>query len=100
MCHEILALDDIINPALVEHIRKIRENRMASISEITVCLNGLREIRKFFFESDYQEELSRLKEFVGLCKELAKLKESGILDAVSDISIRLAIKEESTNERK
>lgn len=95
LANQVIAVNEAVEPALIGHIKRIREARMTAISEIHQSLAALKEVRKFFFESDYGVEMARLKEFVALCKELQELKKTGILDAVSDIAIRLAIKEES-----
>ena len=99
LANEIAAISDIIQPKLIEHIRKIRDSRMAVVSEVQTSLTQLRDLRKFFLESDYGQEMDRLERFVRICQQLKDLKESGVLDAVADISIRLAMKEETRHER-
>jgi len=53
----------------------------------------LRDIRKFFLESDYKTEVERLERFVSLCREIKALKESGLFDAVCDTAIRMSVQE-------
>ena len=85
---------DEINPALLKQAKELRSTRMTMVSEISQSLTALKDIRKFFLESDYQHEMERLERFVKICHELKELKQEGVLDAISDIAIRLAIKEE------
>jgi len=54
----------------------------------------MKDVRKFFFESDHEEELKRLQEFVTLGERMKSLIEDGTMDAVVDIAIKLAIQEE------
>ncbi len=93
IANEVQALSDVIQPALMEHIKQIRAARMTAISEINQSLTLLRDLRCFFLESDYKAEMERLERFVSLCKELKALKDSGVLDAVADVAIKLAIRE-------
>ncbi len=99
LCNEVIAIDDVIQPALIEKLQEMRSNRMAMVAEVNSIMNSLKEIRKFFFESDYELEMERLERFLAVCRELKEMKQSGMLDAIADIAIRLALKEES-NERK
>ncbi len=93
MVHEIAKLNQIIAPALELQIKNIREHRFAATSETKQILGELRDIRKFFLESDYQKEMERLRLFVDLCRELKALKADGTLDAICDSALHLAIKE-------
>ena len=93
--NKIHSLSEVVQPALVEHIKQLRANRMSCVNEIREFIGSLTEIRKFFLESDYEREVERLERFVSLCKELKALRDDGTLEAVSNTAIRLAIKEES-----
>ena len=95
LANDVKALSSVIEPALLDHIKGIRSARMAAVTEINQSLQALRDIRKFFLESDYQTEMERLERFVKICREINELKQTGILDVICDASIRLAIKEES-----
>ena len=90
--NEVRAVHDQVSPLLRKQIAEIRDARMSAVSEIQSMLVMLRDIRKFFLESDYDKELARLKEFIKICKELEELKNSGMLDAVSDTIIKLTEK--------
>jgi hypothetical protein len=91
--NEVRAVHDQVEPELIKQIAGIRNARMAIVSETQTMLTMLRDIRKFFLESDYEKEVYRLKEFISICKDLEGLKKSGVLDAVSDTIIKLATKE-------
>ena len=71
----------------------LRATRMATVNEINASLAAMREIRKFFLESDYETEMTRLERFVRVCRDLQDLKASGVLDAIADTSIKLAVQE-------
>ncbi len=94
LANEVRAVADQVNPMLIAQIQTLRQNRMATVREIQDTLAAMREIRKFFIESEHSKEMERLKEFVALCKDIAELKTSGVLDCIMDSIISLALKEE------
>lgn len=84
--------DDLILPFVAgtkEQLKTIRDVRMNIIPEIAQLMNGLRDVRKFFLDKDYKEEMGRLKEFVELMERLQALKKSGFLDTVADTILKL-----------
>jgi hypothetical protein len=72
-------------------LEDIRQTRFAVVGETSQMSKPLREIRQFFLDHDYKEEIARLKEFVELCERLQALKANGTLDAVGDTIIRLSV---------
>lgn len=72
-------------------LEDIRQTRFSIVAETSQMSKPLREIRQFFLDKDYQTEVARLKEFVELCERLVELKRTGILDAVTDTMIKLAV---------
>lgn len=100
LANEIRAVQDIVGPALMAHAQQLRSARMTVVSELQTSLVALREVRKFFLESDYADEMDRLERFVRVCKEVQVLKQSGVFDAVVDSAIRLAVQEVSNNEHR
>ncbi len=78
-----------VNDSLVAHIQALRSSRMACTSEVQQSLTALKDVRKFFLESDYELEMNRLERFVTVCKELKALKDDGTLDVIADTSLRL-----------
>lgn len=93
--NRIHALHDEVFPKLVSYVQEIRSMRMAATTEMTSILNEMKQVHKFFIEASYEREMGELERFVGLCKEIQRLKNDGVFDAVCDSIIRLAIKEPS-----
>lgn len=91
LADEARDLTDKIEPELLNSIKRVREARMTLTNEVRDALVLMREVRKFFLESDYATEVARVHEFVGVCKELAALRDNGVLDAVSDTILKLAV---------
>jgi len=91
--NDVRALNELVSPLIRSQILELRNARMSVVSEVQTMLVMMKDIRKFFLESDYKEEVERLGKFVALCKELEELKSSGIMDAVSDVMIKLSLKE-------
>lgn len=73
-----------------QYLQDIRQTRFAVVSETASMTKELKDVRQFFFGSDYNEQVGRLREFVDLCERLHKLKQSGFLDSVADTMLRLA----------
>ncbi len=76
--------------ALVDYIKDIRSQRMTIVGETRDCLSALRDVRKFFLDSDYETEVARLERLVKLCRDIQELKTSGVFDAVLDSALRIA----------
>lgn len=91
--NQIRALGDVLYPEIAEQVGKLRAARMTIASEMESSLKSMREVRKFFLESDYQVEIERLQRFVKLCHEIESLRKTGVFDAVCNSAIRLAIRE-------
>lgn len=89
--NEFTSVTSQLNPLFRQQIATIRDARMATVSEIQIALVAMRDIRKFFLETDYEKEMKRLSEFVELCKEMKRLKEEGIFDALCDTALKLAV---------
>ena len=71
-------------------IQKLRSHRMTVVSECASMSNALEDVRRFFLGPNYEHEQKVLAEFVDLCERLKALKDSGFLDSVADMMIRLA----------
>jgi hypothetical protein len=95
---QVTDLTQVINPQIVNHIQNIRTLRQTVVTELQQALTAMRDVRKFFLESDYAKEMERLERFMATCRQLQELKQSGVLDAVCDTAIRLGIGEETHNE--
>ena len=96
LANEVVTLADIVQPALDKQIQALRSARMSTVLEIRESLSALRDIRKFFLEEDYEREMGRLERFVGVCRELQKLKREGVLDSVAETAIRMGLQEKQT----
>lgn len=93
LANEVAALANVIEPQLLDCITRTRSARMAIVTELRQSLDAMRDVRKFFLESDYRTEMERLEQFIAVARELEALKQSGVLDALCDTAIRLALKE-------
>lgn len=91
--NQVKAIRDIVFPELISYAREIQSMRMTAVSEMTHILNEMRQVHKFFIDASYEREMKQLERFVGLCKEIQKLKADGVFDAVCDSAIRLAVRE-------
>jgi uncharacterized damage-inducible protein DinB len=92
LVNELKAASDVIGPSLMKHVHEIRSARMTVITEVRDSLTAMRDLRRFFLESDYETEMIRLERFVRLCREIQALKADGVFDAVCDSALKLAVK--------
>jgi hypothetical protein len=74
------------------YLKDIRSLKFASVKEIHELMAALTEVRKFFLGRNHEEETKRLTEFVGLCERLQALRDSGFLDKVADVMLKLEVK--------
>ena len=91
--NQIRHLREIVFPQLAEYTLEIRSVRMTAVTEMGAILNEMRQVHKFFIDASYDREMKELERFVGLCKEIQKLKADGVFDAICDSAIRLSLKE-------
>ena len=92
LANEIRAVHDIVAPQLLAQAQSLRSARMTVVADLREAMTALRDVRKFFLESDYAVEMARLERYVALCRELQVLQQQGVLDAVSDVAIKLALR--------
>ena len=72
-------------------IHKVRASRMTVTTELKQSLNIMKDVRKFFLESDFKIEMERLERFVELGERLKAMIDDGTMDAITDIVLKLAI---------
>jgi hypothetical protein len=81
-------------PIMAGMVKKTRDTRMTVTTELNKSLNAMKDVRQFFLDSDYKIEIERLKEFVDISERMRSLIQDGTMDAITDVAIKLAIKEE------
>jgi hypothetical protein len=91
--NDLITIQDEVERRIVDHITKLRTARMTAVAEIALSTQALKDVRRFFMDSDYHEEMRRLRDFADVCERLYKLKQTGVLDAICDSALHLAVKE-------
>jgi hypothetical protein len=81
----------MLEPEMYGLIKTIRQTRMTISTELKTSLTIMKDVRKFFLESDYEKEMERLERFVSLGERMKILINDGTLDAICDVSLKLAI---------
>jgi len=94
LVNEVKAVNDLLQPELLKTVLSIRTSRETVTRELSKALTTMRDVRKFFLESDYKEEMERLERFVALGERMKALINDGTMDAVCDMAIKLAVGEE------
>lgn len=93
LSNEVSAVYDSVAPALLQQAQALRSARMTIVGELHDSLTVLRDVRRFFLESDYATEMERLERFIRVCKEIQALQQAGVFEAVCESALRLAVKE-------
>lgn len=89
--NEVVATQDMIEPAILEMVKRVRNTRQTVSMELKQALTVMKDVRKFFLESDYQTEIDRLEKFVILSERLRELIDDGTLEVITDVAVKLAI---------
>jgi len=98
LVNDVMALTTILDPQLMGQIRKIRDSRMAIVREVHDALQAMQDIRKFLGDPAYQADIERLQGLVSVCKGLMDLKASGVLDAVLESALGIALRRDKIRE--
>lgn len=96
--NEMKATYDILMPDMVKMVKDIRSSRMTVTMELKQSLTIMKDVRKFFLDSDYKTEMERLEKFVLLGERMQRLLKDGTMDAVCDIILKLSIGNEESEE--
>jgi len=75
---------------IAEALKAARSKKFALRTETRAMMEAFKDVRQFFLDDDYGEQIRRLDEFVSLCERLEKLKDSGFLDTVADTMLKLS----------
>jgi len=78
------------NQWLATELERTRQTRFALEFETRQMMRQFKEVRQFFLEESYTEEIRRLAEFIDICERLKVLSEGGFLDAIADTILKLA----------
>ena len=87
----VMKTSEQLAPLLNNMITETRDMRMTVTTELQKSLKLMKDVRKFFLEPDYKEEMKRLNEFVLLGERMKALISDGTMDAVCDAAIKLAV---------
>ena len=91
LTNEIMVTQNLLEPQLHNMIKRLRNTRMTTTIELTKTLSIMKDVRKFFLEKEYKEEIERLEEFVAIGERLRVLINDGTFDKLTDSILRLAI---------
>ena len=92
--NNIVATYDQVQPHIKEMVTSIRSAKQGVVFELSSALTLMKDVRKFFIDSDYKEEMERLEAFVKLGERFRELIKDGTFEAVCDASLKLAVGKE------
>lgn len=93
--NDITVMCDRIQDMMKDQIEEIRGTRFTLVTETAQMMESLREVRKFFLDSQHQEEIQKLRAFVALCQDLRLFTSDGSLDTIIDSMLKLAVRQPS-----
>ena len=85
-----------MRPGLLELSCETRTSRVEITTELQKALTVMKDVRKFFLESEYIEEVARLGEVVSVVERMKAL----IQDGTYNIVLKLIIKKEMNNAKR
>lgn len=88
--NEVNSTYQVLEPLLTDMIKRIRSARQTINVELKTAMGHMKDCRKFFLEKEYETEIARLKEFIGLCERMRELANDGTLDVITDIILKFA----------
>ncbi len=83
LANELATVADIIEPALADQVRRIREARMASTGEIGKVADAVRDLRGLLVSKDAEQMVSRAERLLAVLRELEEFRACGALEAFS-----------------
>jgi len=92
--NEIVQTNNLVEPELLNMIKRIRTTRMTVTTELNQSLSIMKDVRKFFLDAEYKTEIERLERFVIIGERMKVLIDDGTMDAVCDVMLKLSEKEE------
>jgi negative regulator of replication initiation len=81
LANDLAAVADVIEPVLSDHVKRIRQARMASVEELRQMAHAVRELRDLLLAKDTERMLDQTERFLRLCRELEEFRAIGFLDA-------------------
>jgi Na+/phosphate symporter len=81
LANELADVIDVIEPALADHTKRLRQARMASLEEMRQVTTHIQELRKLLTAPETEYMLRQGERFLALCRELEEFRAVGFLDA-------------------
>jgi hypothetical protein len=81
LANELADVIEVIEPALIEHTKRLRQARMTSLDEMRLITTTLQELRRLLLAPETEQMLRQGERFLKLCSELEEFRVCGFLDA-------------------
>lgn len=83
LANELASVADVIESALADQVKRLREARMASTNEIGRIVDAVRELRGLLASKEAEQMVNRAERLLAVLRELEEFRACGALDAFS-----------------
>lgn len=81
LANELADIIDVIEPAIADHTKRIRQARMNALEEMRQLTTAIRDMRELLLSPKSEEMLVRAERFLAVCRELEEFRMCGFLDS-------------------
>lgn len=88
LANELGDVIEVIEPALAEHIARLRQARMSSLDEIRQITNAIKSMKDVLLSPQTDQMLTRAERFLRVCRDLEEFRGVGFLDAFVELFVK------------
>lgn len=81
LANDLADVSEVLEPVLMDHVKKIRAARMAGLEELRMLSAGITELRTVLLAKDTAQMLTVMERFLTVCREMEEFRAVGFLDA-------------------
>jgi septal ring factor EnvC (AmiA/AmiB activator) len=81
LANDLADVADVIEPVLLEHIKRIRAARMTSVDELRQISSEIAILRDTLAKPETARMLDQAERFLRICRELEEFRAVGFIDA-------------------
>jgi vacuolar-type H+-ATPase subunit H len=91
LANELINVVDIIEPALADQTKRIRDARMASVLEIQQITESIKTLRLMLLSPESKQMLDRGERLLAILRDLEEFRSSGALESFAKAFSSVAV---------